>query len=73
MPLSDLIISRRVSNGLHDYRVLNLTVAALMREEIFTSVTPPGRKVRFVVVGREREIPKIVSEYVPRLPGKVLR
>ena len=73
VPLSDLIISRRVSNGLHDYRVLNLTVAALMREEIFTSVTPPGRKVRFVVVGREREIPqdrvRICTEITRKSPS----
>ncbi|MEC8721311.1 MAG: hypothetical protein VXX50_02650, partial [Candidatus Thermoplasmatota archaeon] len=58
VPLSDLIISRRVNNELNDYQVLNLTVAALMREESLASVTPPGRKVRFVVVGRKRKIPE---------------
>ena len=58
VPLSDLIISRRINNELNDYRVLNLTAAALMREERFTSVTPPGRKIRFVVVGIKRKIPQ---------------
>ena len=57
VPLSDLIISRRVRSELEDYKVLNLTAAALMREKMVSSTTPPGRKVRFAVVGRERALP----------------
>ena len=37
--------------------MLNLTAAALMREKKVSSTTPPGRKVRFAVVGRERALP----------------
>ena len=55
--MSDLIISRRVRSELQDYKVLNLTAAALMREKKVSSTTPPGRKVRFAVVGRERALP----------------
>ena len=58
VPLSDLIISRRVRTDLQDYKVLNLTAAALMREALVSSVTPPGRKISFAVVGRERSLPQ---------------
>ncbi len=73
VPLSDLIISRRVSNVLQDYRVLNLTAAALMREAALKSVTPPGRKVRFAVVGRKRRRPqdrvRMCAEIIAKSPS----
>ena len=58
VPLSDLIVSRRVRSELRDYKVLNLTAAALMREKMISSATPPGRKIRFAVVGRKRAVPQ---------------
>ena len=58
VPLSELIISRRVRSDLLSYKVLNLTAAALMRERAVSAVTPPGRKVRFAVVGRGRSQPE---------------
>ena len=58
VPLSELIISRRVRSELMSYKVLNLTAAALMREEEVSAVTPPGRKIRFAVVGRKRSRPE---------------
>ena len=58
VPRSELIISRRVRSDLLSYKVLNLTAAALMRERKVSAVTPPGRKVRFAVVGRGRSQPE---------------
>ena len=58
VPLSELIISRRVRSELMSYKVLNLTAAALMREGKVSAVTPPGRKIRFAVVGRKRSRPE---------------
>lgn len=58
VPLSELIISRRVRSDLLSYKVLNLTAAALMREGLVSAATPPGRKIRFAVVGRSRAQPE---------------
>ena len=58
VPLSELIISRRVRSDLLSYKVLNLTAAALMREGLVSAATPPGRKIRFAVVGRSRPQPE---------------
>ncbi|HIM92586.1 MAG TPA: hypothetical protein EYM62_01455 [Candidatus Poseidoniales archaeon] len=54
VPLADLVVGRRVRNEVGTHRVLNLTAAALLRERSLGQRTPPGRKVRFAVVGWER-------------------
>ena len=50
IPLSSLVVSRRTSKELADYRVKNLTYGALMRAHERGYVVPPGGKVRYVVV-----------------------
>ena len=50
VPLSSLVVSRRTSKELADYRVKNLTYGALMRAHERGYVVPPGGKVRYVVV-----------------------
>ncbi len=50
IPLSSLVVSRRTSKALADYRVKNLTYGALMRAHERGYVVPPGGKVRYVVV-----------------------
>ncbi|MAF93707.1 hypothetical protein CMO85_03470 [Candidatus Woesearchaeota archaeon] len=50
VPLSDLVITRRTSKDLGQYRVKNLTYAALMRAHERGYAVPPGGKVRFAVV-----------------------
>ncbi len=55
VPLSDLIIARRTSRGLEDYRVRNLTYAALLRAHERGYKIPPGGKVRYVVLNRSSE------------------
>jgi DNA polymerase elongation subunit (family B) len=55
VPLSDLIITRRTSRGLEDYRVRNLTYAALLRAHERGYKIPPGGKVRYVVLNRSSE------------------
>ena len=49
VPLNDLVLTRRVSKELGDYRVKNLTFAALMRAHQQGVHVPPGGKVRYVV------------------------
>ena len=48
--LEDLVLSRRVSKEMDDYRVKNLTYAALLRAHQQGHVVPPGGKIRYVVV-----------------------
>jgi len=48
--LSSLVITRRTSKALADYRVKNLTYAALMRAHDRGCTVPPGGKVRYAVV-----------------------
>ena len=55
VPLSDLIIARRTSRGLEDYRVRNLTYAALLRAHERGYKIPPGGKVRYVALNRSSE------------------
>ena len=55
IPLSDLIIARRTSRELEDYRVKNLTYAALLRAHERGFEVPPGGKVRYVVLDRSSE------------------
>ena len=55
IPLNDLIIARRTSRGLEDYRVKNLTYAALLRAHERGFEVPPGGKVRYVVLDRSSE------------------
>jgi len=57
VPLSELILARRVRYNIGEHRVLNLTAAALSREMQMGDKTFPGRKIRFVVVGRNRRNP----------------
>jgi DNA polymerase elongation subunit (family B) len=55
IPLNELIIARRTSRGLEDYRVKNLTYAALLRAHERGFEVPPGGKVRYVVLNRSSE------------------
>ena len=50
VPLEDLIVTRRVTSTLRDYRVKNLTYGALMRAHEQGHHVPPGGKIRYVVV-----------------------
>lgn len=54
IPLSELILGRRVRNKAGEHKVLNLTAAALLRELGLGQNTYPGRKIRFAVVGQGR-------------------
>ena len=55
IPLDQLIIARRTSRGVEDYRVKNLTYAALLRAHERGFEVPPGGKVRYVVLNRSSE------------------
>ena len=57
IPLSKLILGRRVRNKAGEHKVLNLTAAALLRELDLGQNTYPGRKIRFAVVGQGRKNP----------------
>ena len=57
VPLSKLIVGRRVRYETGNHRVMNLTAAALLRARALEQTTPPGRKVRFAVTGWKREQP----------------
>ena len=57
IPLSKLILGRRVRNKAGEHKVLNLTAAALLRELDLGQNTYPGRKIRFAVVGQGRRNP----------------
>jgi DNA polymerase I len=46
----DLVISRRITSSLEDYRVKNLSYAALLRAHHQGQHVPPGGKIRYVVV-----------------------
>lgn len=57
IPISELIIARRVQYNIGENKVLNLTAAALLREAKIGDKTFPGQKIRFVVVGKDRKNP----------------
>ncbi len=57
VPLSQLIVGRRVRYETGNHRVMNLTAAALLRARALEQNTPPGRKIRFAVTGWKREHP----------------
>lgn len=57
VPLVDLVITRRTTQDLANYRVKNLTYAALMRAHERGHVVPPGGKVRYTVVDRSSAEP----------------
>ena len=57
VPLTDLVISRRVRKRPEEYRVSNLTLAALLRGRLLDQEDPLGRKTHFVVVNGSREEP----------------
>ena len=57
IPLSELILGRRVRKKAGEHKVLNLTAAALLRELDLGQNTYPGRKIRFAVVGQGRRNP----------------
>ena len=73
VPLSKLVVSRRVRRRAGEHRVLNLTASALLRGESIGQSNPPGRKVRFVVVDRSRSVPedrvRMGSEVFSRSPS----
>ena len=50
VPLEQLVVTRRVTSTLRDYRVKNLTYGALMRAHEQGHDVPPGGKIRYVVV-----------------------
>ena len=54
IPISELIVARRVQYNIGENKVLNLTAAALLREAKIGDKTFPGQKIRFVVVGKDR-------------------
>tara|TARA_B100000683_G_scaffold89307_1_gene88161 strand:+ start:10115 stop:12607 length:2493 start_codon:yes stop_codon:yes gene_type:complete len=55
IPLRELVITRRTSRSLGDYRVKNVTYAALMRANERGYEIPAGGKVRYVVMDRESD------------------
>ena len=57
VPLVDLVITRRTTQDLANYRVKNLTYAALMRAHERGYVVPPGGKVRYTVVDKSSTEP----------------
>ncbi len=75
VPLSKLVVSRRVRRRAGEHRVLNLTASALLRGESIGQSNPPGRKVRFVVVDRSRSVPedrvRMGSEVFSRSPSVI--
>tara|TARA_B100000900_G_scaffold256884_1_gene218915 strand:+ start:495 stop:2885 length:2391 start_codon:yes stop_codon:yes gene_type:complete len=54
VPLEDLVISRRVRKRPEEYRVSNLTLAALLRGRLLGREDPLGRKTHFIVVKRSK-------------------
>ena len=57
VPLSALVITRRVSSTLDDYRVKNLTYAALVRAHQQGLHVPPGGKIRYAVLNSSAREP----------------
>jgi len=57
VPLTDLVISRRVRKRPEEYRVSNLTLAALLRGKLLDQEDLLGRKTHFVVVNGSRGEP----------------
>ena len=57
VPLTDLVISRRVRKRPEEYRVSNLTLAALLRGKLLGQEDLLGRKTHFVVVNGSRGEP----------------
>ena len=55
--LSDLVMTRRTTRSIEDYRVQNLTYGALMRAHGLGHEVPPGGKVRYAVVNRSATEP----------------
>ena len=70
IPLSDLVITRRVTSSLRDYRVKNLTFSALMRAHHQDLHVPPGGKIRYVVTNLDATEPTqrvLLAEELPHL------
>jgi len=57
VPLQSLVIARRVTTTLDDYRVKNLTYAALVRAHQQGLQVPPGGKIRYTVVNSSARDP----------------
>lgn len=76
VPLADLVISRRVRKRPEEYRVSNLTLAALLRGKLLGQEDLLGRKTHFVVVNRSRREPvdriKLRSEINPNCSSSAI-
>ncbi len=68
--LVDLVLTRRVTRRLEDYRVKNRTHAALLRAHHRGQQVPPGGKIRYVVVEDSTNEPLesvLLAEEIPHL------
>ncbi len=68
--LADLVLTRRVTRRLEDYRVKNRTHAALLRAHHRGQQVPPGGKIRYVVVQSSAKEPLesvLLAEEIPHL------
>ena len=76
VPLADLVISRRVRKRPEEYRVSNLTLAALLRGKLLGQEDLLGRKTHFVVVNGSRGEPvdriKLRSEINPNCSSSAI-
>ncbi len=71
VPLDALVVTRRVTSTLGNYRVKNLTYAALMRAHLQGHHVPPGGKIRYVVVDVSASEPLdrvVLAEELPSVP-----
>lgn len=71
--LSDLLLTRRVTRRLADYRVKNLTYAALLRAHHRGLHVPPGGKIRYVAVQASTNVPLetvLLAEEIPHLTSR---
>ena len=57
VPLTDLVITRRITKTLEEYRVRNVAYGALQRARRLGSDVPPGGKIRYVVLDESASEP----------------
>jgi DNA polymerase I len=74
VPLHALVIARRVTSTLNDYRVKNLTYAALQRAHQQGQHVPPGGKIRYVVMDSRANEPLdrvLLAEELPSTANNI--
>jgi DNA polymerase elongation subunit (family B) len=72
--LNELLIARRITTELGDYRVKNLSYAALVRAHHLGQHVPPGGKIRYAVVNASASEPLervVLAEECSAMDGQV--